>query len=184
MKSIRHIGNHSVSMPLAADNIVEFHAARILLLIKLCGTAGSIDGLTKLAKLDFFVRYPDFFDTARAVSAPDSKPVLDASVESAMVRHHYGPWDKRYYHVLAYLEARQLIQVAQDGKTFRISLTPQGTQAAADLSSRVSFASLVRRMQEVKKVFGAKSGTTLKNLIYKMFDAEVAKRPLGQMIGS
>jgi hypothetical protein len=54
MKSLNRIGVFPASAPLAADDIVEFHAARLLLLLSLCGTAGHIDGLTKLAKLDFF----------------------------------------------------------------------------------------------------------------------------------
>ena len=36
-------------------------------------------------------------------------------------RHHYGPWDKRYYHVLAHLEAKHLIKVVKVKKTFVIS---------------------------------------------------------------
>jgi hypothetical protein len=57
----------------------------------------------KMAKLDFFSRYPDFFEVARAAIAPSQSTAeqqeTDDTVESAMVRHHYGPWDKRYYHV-------------------------------------------------------------------------------------
>ena len=73
----------------------------------ICGKAGRIDGLTKMAKLDFFTRYPDFFEVARAAvethAESGSVGTADA-VESSMVRHHYGPWDKRYYQVLAHLE--------------------------------------------------------------------------------
>ena len=111
MKSIKQIGFAPVSLPLSADNIVEFHAARIFLLISLCGTGNRIDGLTKMAKLDFFVRYPDFFAVAKNTSPPVAES--NDTVRSAMIRHHYGPWDKRYYHVLAYLEARQLIEVVK-----------------------------------------------------------------------
>ena len=116
MKSIRHIGRSPVSLPLAADSIVEFHAARLLLLISLCGTADRIDGLTKMAKLDFFVRYPDFFAAAKEDQTPN--PQVSGAVESAMIRHHYGPWDKRYYHILAYLESKQLIQIVKHKNSF------------------------------------------------------------------
>src|SRR5262245_4758061 len=111
MRSLSRVGLRSVSLPLAADDIVEFHAARLLLLMGICGWNGRIDGLTKLAKLDFFARYPDFFDAARLAMADqdgnrsDQAGASDA-VESAMVRHHYGPWDKRYYQVLAHLEGK------------------------------------------------------------------------------
>lgn len=183
MRSLIRLGTRPASLPLAADDIVEFHAARLLLLILLCGVAGRIDGLTKMAKLDFFSRYPDFFEAAakgQAKEAPASVPA--EAVESAMVRHHYGPWDKRYYHVLAYLEAKHLIQVAKVKKTYVISLTDLGKERAQRLAEKASFEPLVARMREIKKVFGSRTGSSLKNMIYNMFDAEVGRRPLGEMI--
>ncbi len=188
MKTLNHIGSRPVSLPVSADDIVEFHAARILLLLGECGVKGRIEGLTKMAKLDFFVRYPDFFSVAQGTVAPKSiKNELDYrgtrdTVESAMVRHHYGPWDKRYYHVLAYLEAKGLITVTKEGKSYVIRLTELGNGRAKVLSGRPSFALIVKRMREVKKTFGNKSGNHLKNMIYRLFDAEVSQRPLGEVI--
>jgi len=189
MKSIKRIGMHPASLPLSADDIVEFHAARLLLLLSVCGMAGRrIDGLTKMAKLDFFARYPDFFEAARAAISPtvtanaSDRTERDEAVESAMVRHHYGPWDKRYYHVLAQLEAKGLITVTKEINFYRIALTDLGRECAKTLASRPSFAPLVERMREVKKTFGAKNGTFLKNLIYDLFDAEVRRRPRGEVI--
>ena len=64
MRSLNRVGAQPrPAWPLAADDIVEFHAARLLLLMEICGVKGRIDGLTKMAKLDFFSRYPDFFQT-------------------------------------------------------------------------------------------------------------------------
>ncbi len=188
MRSLNRIGTQPASLPLSADDIVEFHAARLMLLLQVCGVKGRIDGLTKMAKLDFFVRYPDFFEAARSAIAPnDVAPAPDASinderVESAMVRHHYGPWDKRYYHVLSHLEAKGLIEVTKDGKSYRIALTPLGSERANALGERASFVPLIDRMREVKKAFGSKKGTFLKDLIYRLFDAEVGKRPMGERI--
>src|SRR5262249_40307887 len=150
---------------ISADDILEFHAARLILLMHICGAKGRIDGLTKMAKLDFFARYPEFFEAARSAVAPDdSSPALhkhraDERVESAMVRHHYGPWDKRYYHVLAHLEAKRLITVTKERKSYKIALTPLGAEKATALAARPSFASLVDRMRAVKKAFGSRSGT-------------------------
>lgn len=187
MKSLTRIGNHPVSLPLSADDIVEFHAARLLLLLKLCGTSGRIDGLTKMAKLDFFARYPEFFEIARraleqATSLPSNDAPDESPVESAMVRHHYGPWDKRYYHVLAYLEAKGLIAISKPGKAYQIALTNVGSARASILQDRDSFAPLVERMRAVKKTFGGKSGNALKTLIYRLFEAEVGDRPMGEVI--
>jgi hypothetical protein len=188
MKSINRVGTHPASLPLSADDIIEFHAARLMLLMSICGVSGRLDGLTKMAKLDFFARYPDFFEAARAASTPDaeqmSEPasVSDERVESAMVRHHYGPWDKRYYHVLSHLEAKGLIAVRKVGNSYQIGLTEIGKERAKSLASKASFFPLVGRMREIKKVFGKKSGSYLKNLIYALFDEEVGRRPMGQRI--
>jgi hypothetical protein len=78
MKSLRNQSTQPASVPLIADDILEFHAARVLLLIAICGTNDAISSLTKLAKLDFFVRYPDFFLAAaiaddKSVSAPGAR---------------------------------------------------------------------------------------------------------------
>jgi len=183
MKSLNRLGVRPASLPLAADDILEFHAARLLLLMHVCGTAGRIDGLTKMAKLDFFTRYPDFFDVARAAldkTAP--RPPVGDAVEATMVRHHYGPWDKRYYQVLGQLEAKGLISVTKLKNSYQIALSELGRDRAKALAALPSFENLVRRQREVKKVFGAKSGTVLKDLIYRLFDEEVGKRTLGQVI--
>lgn len=188
MRSLNRVGTRSVSLPLLADDIIEFHAARLLLLLSVCGVSGRIDGLTKMAKLDFFTRYPDFFEVARAAATPsDAAPMAertesDETVESAMVRHHYGPWDKRYYHVLAHLEAKRLITITKEKNSYRIALADLGHDRAKALAARPSFAPLVERMREVKKTFGSKSGASLKDLIYRLFDTEVSKRPMGEVI--
>ncbi len=187
MKSLKRMGSKPMSLALSADDIVEFHAARLLLLFRLCGTSNRIDGLTKMAKLDFFVRYPDFFQVAKDAVSPSSNASntsdsVAMATESAMVRHHYGPWDKRYYQVLAHLESRQLIEVTKDKSAYRLTLTPSGKSRADLIAKTASFAPVVSRMKEVKRVFGDKSGDYLKRLIYRLFDTEVSQRQMGKVI--
>ena len=56
----------------------NYHQARILLLIDaFAGRTGSMDGLTKLAKLDFLLRYPAFLERLA-----DSVEGLDLGEES------------------------------------------------------------------------------------------------------
>lgn len=190
MKSVKRLGTYSASLPLLADDVVEFHAARLLLLFKFCGVSGRIDSLTKMAKLDFFARYPNFFAVARRIAlqdAADERKTLefsDKAVEAAMVRHHYGPWDKRYYHVLAHIEAKQLITVTKHGNSYRLSLTDEGRECAKSLADKASFAPLIELMREIKKIFGNKNGSTLKKLIYSLFEKEVGKRSIGEVIES
>ena len=185
MKSLRHMAEQPAAVPLVADDVLEFHAGRLMLLFYICGGAATaINGLTKMAKLDFFVRYPDFFDVA--VNTGGSALNRSGAVEAAMVRHHYGPWDKRYYHVLAYLESRGLVTIKSSGKlgnSFRISLTKNGKSIAHRLSESPAFSGLRKHMETVFERLGARSGNQLKKLIYSTFDDEVASKPLGHIIG-
>jgi hypothetical protein len=180
VRSLKHLGARPASLPLAADDVVEFHAARLLLLFEVCGTAGRIDGLTKMAKLDFFARYPEFFEVARGHADTGSSNA--GTVESAMVRHHYGPWDKRYYHLLAHLEAKRLITVTKEKRTYRLALTDLGRERAKRLAKLPSFGTMVGRMKEIKRTFGGRSGSSLKSMIYAMFDREVGQRRMGEVI--
>jgi len=182
MKSLKNLANRPAAAPLAADDILEFHAGRLLLLLSTCGgTTGTINGLTKMAKLDFFVRYPDFFSAA-LTEGLRRKAVRTDAVEAAMVRHHYGPWDKRYYHILAYLESRRLIKVIMTGKTRRIGLTAHGKAAAKKLLEKEAFSDVIGHMRNVNEALGSKTGNELKIMIYDLFDEEVADQPLGQVI--
>ena len=181
MKSIQNLGDSPAGLPIAAEDLLEFHAARLLLLFRFCGTANRIDGLTKMAKLDFFVRYPKFFDTACAALGLSAKSASE-SVESSMIRFHYGPWDDRYYHVLAYLESRGLLAVSKDNNAFKIALTDDGKKTANELAKDESYSALIEQMKQVKKALGGKAGSTLKKLIYQIFDKEVGQRPYGEAI--
>lgn len=187
MKSIQNFYDHPAGSPLAADSLLELHASRILLLLRFCGRKRKadgrwvLDGLTKMAKLDFFVRYPTFF--RRACSHLNISTQSSAVItESHMVRFHYGPWDQRYYHILAYLEGRGLIAVKRVGQSFELSLTNMGASIASDLASDSHFTNLTNEMKEVKHALGQKSGTALKRLIYMLFDEEVAQRSHGDII--
>lgn len=181
MKSFIRLANTPPAVPLAADDITELHAARLLLLFRVCGSSNKITGLTKMAKLDFFVRYPSFFKRIVDYLGADDE-VVEGEGESAMVRHHYGPWDKRYYQVLAFLEARDLITVEKKGKAYIFELTGMGLSKAKVLAKTGPFLGMVDQMKLVKKVLGGKSGSQLKNLVYEVFDEEVSKRKLGEII--
>lgn len=181
MKSIRSLQTQNTSIPILADDMTEFHAARLLLLVRVCGANDRLRGLTKMAKLDFFVRYPQFFEVVCRVLYKDVGH-FTGTMESSMIRYHYGPWDQRYYDVLAYLRARNLVKVTKEGSTLDLILTPMGKETASILSEDDVFAELVERMRLVKKALGAKSGSQLKQLIYGVFSNEVLQLRLGEVI--
>src|SRR5262245_53141216 len=99
----------------AAREDLAYHQMRILLLVaRVAATPGhqrKLDGLTKLAKLDFLVRYPAL--ASRVLSELDPQdyrlhlsqsPEPDpTTVEAPMIRYKYGPWDDRYYPVIGAL---------------------------------------------------------------------------------
>ena len=181
MRPLQSLAHEPASTPLVADDVLEFHVARMLLLFKLCGVKGGIDGLTKMAKLDFFVRYPDFFSRACQTAGLQADGAT-GPVESRMARHHYGPWDKRYYRLLAYLRSTGLLTVSKEGSSYQLRLTEAGLAAATRIEQEPAFEGLCRQMASVKRAFGSRSGSALKKLIYRTFDQEVASRPLGEMI--
>lgn len=181
MRSIKSLKNYPAGLPLLADDVLELHAARILLLLKLCGSRGKISGLTKMAKLDFFVRYPKFFIEAVTALGKTTSFKSD-NVESKMIRYHYGPWDERYYQVLAFLEARALITVDKKGRAFEIRLSSRGDEAATQLALDDAFEQLANQMRRVYDAMGDMKGYELKALVYKLFDKEVAQLKLSEVI--
>jgi hypothetical protein len=117
------------------DNL---HLGRLLVLLSAFvgkEETGAVQGLTKLAKLDFLLRYPVNLELAlevRAQSGADAK-VEDyerKSIESSMVRYRFGPWDFRYRRFLNTLVSRGLAGVTTEGRTIKISL-PRWSEGGA-----------------------------------------------------
>jgi hypothetical protein len=170
--------------PWDPDESIDFHAARLLILLIRCGEGPryQIEGRTKLAKLDFFVRYPVFLQRARNELMRRGQEMNDwnasgAEVEAPMIRYRYGPWDPRYKQFLAFLEARQLIKITVT-RPERVSLTAAGRRIAETIIERPSFTPIVERCDVMINSLASLSGTQLKNLIYDIFPTEVGDLPL------
>jgi hypothetical protein len=80
----------------------DLHLARLLILIGAFEETDkpAIEGITKLAKLDFLLRYPTYFERAvqKRGGSLASTPIADyerGTVEAQMVRYRFGPWDHR-----------------------------------------------------------------------------------------
>lgn len=171
---------------LEADDAL--HLGRLLVLIDTFGgRAGDkqIEGLTKLAKLDFLLRYPDYLEralVAREVLNPDID-VHDFerhSIEAHMVRFKYGPWDHRYRRFLNTLAGRGLVAVGRSGRTILIGLTARGRQAASALRDEPEYAAIGQRAALLKRHLDL-SATTLMEFVYATFP-EVASLRLGETI--
>jgi hypothetical protein len=161
---------------------------RILVLIDaFAGRSGtqSIEGLTKLAKLDFLLRYPAYLERAlKARQASDSAAEVQdferSSVEARMVRFRFGPWDHRYRRLLNVLVAKGLIIVRNDGRTVVIHPTERGRTAATKLAESPEYASIRHRASLLKRHLDL-TATNLMEFVYATFPEVVSLR-LGEII--
>ncbi len=157
----------------ASDSL---HEARILLLLSAFAEEngkGEIGGLTKLAKLDFLLRYPTFLKRAlekkgKSIKAVDLQPHEEKSVESKMVRYRFGPWDHRYRTLLNLLFGKGLIRLNVEGRKINIGLTDAGIAAAHEIAGRKEYKDLVRRSSALKSHFDM-TATGLMRFIYDTF---------------
>lgn len=166
----------------------DLHEGRLLILLRAFSgnDQGTIDGLTKLAKLDFLLRYPTYLEkalTKRPGGKPSQVEVKEherQSVESSMVRFKYGPWDYRYRRFLTLLVGKGLVTVNLDGRTICIGLTDRGVEAADFLVLSTANTDTVKRAQLLKRHFDL-SATNLMKFIYETFP-EIGTLRLGTEI--
>lgn len=160
----------------ATERDDNLHMARLLMLM--AAHAGDkrrpVEGMTKLAKMDFLLRYPNCLERALLSAGKDPKKAKVAefertTIESKMVRFRYGPWDHRYRRWVALMVARGLVVVGVKGRTVQLWLTQEGQTIAQSLADDESLKDLAIRANLVAKSFGQRSGTDLKNFIYASF---------------
>ncbi|MEI2607641.1 MAG: hypothetical protein V9G20_03300 [Candidatus Promineifilaceae bacterium] len=139
-------------------------------MLKYIGIKGRITGRTKIAKLDFFVRYPSYLAKAQGT---ESQPLSKLPPESPMIRYKYGPWDTKYYDVFATLVARGLLNIYPSEKGDVFELTERGEYAVQELELP-EFDDIIQRCIVVAKLFKNKPGSALKKYIYDNYPEIVA----------
>jgi hypothetical protein len=153
----------------------RLHQARLLVLLR--AFAGqrankTVAGLTKLAKLDFLLRYPTYLERALIArqKAADVRvrPEERRSVESAMIRYRYGPWDFRYRELLNELVGLGLVRVHVTGRTVEIGLTGLGAERADGLAADTRFEETMRRARLLKRHLDL-SASGLRDFVYQTF---------------
>lgn len=165
------------------DEQPDLHAARLLILLSSFSSTNkgdSVEGLTKLAKLDFLLRYPVMLERALAAKGRTTREVILAdherlSVESEMVRYRFGPWDHRYREFLNILVGKGLVTVSVEGRKVVITLTESGQKVASELSANPEFQDYARRSSLLKGHFDMQA-TTLTRFIYETFPEIVSLR--------
>lgn len=173
---------------------LAYHQARILLLVDAVaathGHQGKVDGLTKLAKLDFLLRYPALAPVVLdALSPADPRLKLQAGeaddpgkVEAPMIRYKYGPWDDRYYAIIGALVSRGLLHYLP-GRRGSVALAPTktGHAFAAQLAAGDEWREIAERSKAVAESSSGLTGNGLKNLIYQRLGS-LMERQFGEVI--
>lgn len=152
------------------DDDYDFHAYRILLLLRICGSKRdgffshhSLYGRRKFSFFDFLIRYPFYL---LKVIEKSNKKYLASLINlkdyererafSPMIRYIRGPWDHRYDSIFNYMISKKLIEVKYDyysktQKAFMVSLTELGTEKSDEIMEiEVEW---VRRMEAINAIF-------------------------------
>lgn len=174
---------------------LAYHQARVLLLVQaVAATPGhqrKLDGLTKLAKLDFLVRYPALapvvLDQLRSdeqkMHLSDDEVSAPTEAEDPMARYKYGPWDDRYYPVVGALVARGLLRYVKGRRgSVALSPTPAGREFADKLVAQEPLWGVIAdRCVAVAEASAGLSGNALKERIYTRL-ADLMDRPHREVI--
>ncbi len=158
--------------------------ARLLLLIDAFTTESrALEGRVKLAKLDFFLRYPRFLLRALTIrGAPDIGAETPASdnIENQMVRYRYGPWDPAYYAILGRLIGKGLVVTVPMKGGFAFKTSTTGREAARILAKTDVWKQTSHATRLLRKHLDL-SGSRLKEFVYEHFP-EVAGAEWGRRL--
>lgn len=175
-------------------NDLAYHQARVLLLATAVagskGHANKLDGLTKLAKLDFLLRYPALApQVLDRLDAQDPRLHLSVEeisepteVEAPMTRYKYGPWDDRYYAIIGALIGRGLLRYTSARKgSVAVAPTTTGRRLATQFAEEDLWTVIADRGAAIAEASAGMTGNALKDLIYQRL-ADLMDRPHRQVI--
>ncbi len=164
-----------VEIVTSLDTDEDVHLARILVLLHAFREPdkAAIEGITKLAKLDFLLRYPSCLQTALKARGlrDEAIPVDDfeaLTIEARMVRYRFGPWDHRYRKFLNILAAKGLLTVSIEGQTIKVDLTDAGSKMADALIEGPGLSRVYERAKLLKKHLNLRA-RALMEFIYETF---------------
>lgn len=154
----------------------DFHLSRLLLLLKACSKRSNkpVDGITKLAKLDFLLRYPNYLVRAlvHLGKKEDANSISEEernTIEARMIRFRFGPWDERYRKWIGLLVSKRLANTYVDGRTVKVQLTDDGLTLAESIEKLPEFEDLAARSKLISRSVGNYSATKLKDFVYEVF---------------
>lgn len=151
----------------------EYHAVRILLLLRYAGKGGKIGSKNRFAFYDFLLRFPiclkhllNIFQIPEEFSEAELK-----SLDQHMIKHLNTAWDPDYYNYFGYLKSRGLIEYSYK-QDFEIALTERGKDLIGKLKMHET-SRLIRRCKLIKNALGDKSDNRIGEIIQKHFSFTV-----------
>ncbi|MFF1571404.1 hypothetical protein ACFVWR_01550 [Leifsonia sp. NPDC058292] len=140
----------------------------------------SLEGRVKLAKLDFYLRYPKHLAKTledRGVSEKTRTSLLqqDSPLESRMVRYRYGPWDPSHFAILGSLIGRGLVEIVPSAATRALGYrtTDLGAEFANRLREDGAFEEVTDRVSLLRRHLDL-TGEGLKKIVYQLPDVSGA----------
>ncbi|MFX1297123.1 MAG: hypothetical protein ACFFD2_20005 [Promethearchaeota archaeon] len=163
---------------------IEGEARLLLLIERFSRGKNALEGRTKLAKLDFFLRYPIYFRRALELRGFNIEKKFDFTIkediEAKMVRYRYGPWDPAYFAILGRLIGKNLIIPVPIIKGIGYKATAKGRKVSNSLYIEPVWEETTAKIELLKKYLNLK-GYTLKKFIYDNFP-EIASREWGESL--
>lgn len=183
------LSSNTIEDIIRLDESYYFHLARILILMDEMAKkpyGEFIEGITKLVKLDFLLRYPTVLEKAlikkgKSAKFVDVKEHERENVESKMIRYKFGPWDKRYYEFLRILEGLGLIKIGNEDGTTLFRITEEGRQICKNLNNIEIFKDYVKRSKIITSAFGENKANYLVKMSYGL-RPELSEMKLGEVI--
>lgn len=158
---------------LKAEKNNDFHIIRLLILLSALKPDQTVAGITKLAKLDFLLRYPSCLEKAlRKLGYKKNFYIAEFeknTIESAMIKFHYGPWDKRYREWISIMQAKDLISVFSKGKTVYIGINENGRTLINQISGNEHYIEYISRSKIIVQKFNSYSSKKLLEFMYATF---------------
>ena len=158
--------------------------ARLLLLLEAFSRGSKVlEGRTKLAKLDFLLRYRSYYTRALQIRRPELVDAADGpepDLESRMVRYRFGPWDPAYYALLGRLIGKGLVRPATFTRGIGYRVTDKGRTLALAMGEEPAWVDTAERLKLLRRHFDL-TGATLKKFIYEHFP-EVTQATWGQSL--
>lgn len=160
--------------------------ARVLLLLRAFTAAedsevpSGIEGLAKIAVLDFLLRYPNILERAliakhASVKLLEVQTYERGGVDANLAQFRFAPWDNTVRRTLLELVGMRLVQLQSTGHGITVSLTDSGSTLASELASMETYGSMAQRASAIKSKLNISVGSLIK-FMYATFPELVALR--------